>query len=327
MPDIGGFELAEKLLQLQPNAQIIFVTAYEKYAVKAFEVNALDYLLKPVGEERLAVAIRRAFEANERLTSNAGKTAMVCCLQSLRYKDQSGNMQEFAWRTYKAAELFAYLIHHRGKTVGRQELIDLLWPEYDMQRATAQLHTAVYQIRKIIELAGLDLQIKYVDRGYRLVWGSVKLDVEEWEKSLKQAPPVRPDTLESHLEIIRLNTGDYLEDHHYAWADYEQHRVRLLWLNHVREVADCYASLGKYADAEQLYRQMIVRMPDAEDGYFGLMKIYAEMNHDSEVRRLFLQINDILREELDIDPSSELNDWYLRWSADKLSVQEKRVHE
>jgi two-component system LytT family response regulator len=56
MPGESGFDLLEKI---KFHSNIIFVTAYDEYAIRAFEVNALDYLLKPVNPERLARAIRR----------------------------------------------------------------------------------------------------------------------------------------------------------------------------------------------------------------------------------------------------------------------------
>ena len=56
MPKGSGFELLPRL-NIVP--EIIFVTAYEQYAVRAFEVNAIDYLLKPVFEDRLALALSR----------------------------------------------------------------------------------------------------------------------------------------------------------------------------------------------------------------------------------------------------------------------------
>lgn len=57
-----GFELLESI---PPAIPIIFVTAYDRYAVRAFEVNALDYLLKPVTPERLAETLRRVEESEE----------------------------------------------------------------------------------------------------------------------------------------------------------------------------------------------------------------------------------------------------------------------
>ena len=57
MPKLNGFELLE-LLDEKP--QIIFTTAYDEYAIKAFEQNAVDYLLKPFSEKRLLEAVERA---------------------------------------------------------------------------------------------------------------------------------------------------------------------------------------------------------------------------------------------------------------------------
>ncbi|MEJ5210751.1 MAG: LytTR family DNA-binding domain-containing protein [Burkholderiales bacterium] len=60
MPEIDGIEAAEHLLQLERPPAVIFTTAYDNYAVRAFEVNAIDYLLKPVREERLMAALQKA---------------------------------------------------------------------------------------------------------------------------------------------------------------------------------------------------------------------------------------------------------------------------
>jgi two-component system, LytTR family, response regulator len=56
LPGETGFDLLEKIA---PACRIIFVTAFDAYAIRAFEVNALDYLLKPINPARLAQAIER----------------------------------------------------------------------------------------------------------------------------------------------------------------------------------------------------------------------------------------------------------------------------
>ena len=61
MPGLGGFEVARRLLDRQDDAPaLIFVTAFDQYAIDAFEVNAVDYLLKPVDGGRLEQAVDRA---------------------------------------------------------------------------------------------------------------------------------------------------------------------------------------------------------------------------------------------------------------------------
>jgi two-component system response regulator AlgR len=60
MPGMGGLEVARHLGALESAPRIVFVTAHDRHAVEAFELNALDYLLKPVRAERLAAALKKA---------------------------------------------------------------------------------------------------------------------------------------------------------------------------------------------------------------------------------------------------------------------------
>ena len=60
MPGLSGFEVARRMLDTQNGSHIIFVTAYDQHAIEAFEVNAVDYLLKPVEQARLELAVQRA---------------------------------------------------------------------------------------------------------------------------------------------------------------------------------------------------------------------------------------------------------------------------
>src|SRR5258706_10988476 len=60
MPGLTGFEVARRLLDARASSHIVFVTAYDQHAIEAFEVNAVDYLLKPVDPARLELAVERA---------------------------------------------------------------------------------------------------------------------------------------------------------------------------------------------------------------------------------------------------------------------------
>jgi len=60
MPGITGFEVARRLIEAGFDSHVVFVTAFDQYAIDAFEVNAVDYLLKPVEQSRLSTAVDRA---------------------------------------------------------------------------------------------------------------------------------------------------------------------------------------------------------------------------------------------------------------------------
>jgi two-component system LytT family response regulator/two-component system response regulator LytT len=71
MPGLDGFQLVREMQALERPPRVVFVTAYDRYALQAFEVSALDYLLKPVTRERLTQAIdkvRTALESQENLS-------------------------------------------------------------------------------------------------------------------------------------------------------------------------------------------------------------------------------------------------------------------
>ena len=59
MPGLTGFEVARRLFDAGIESQLVFVTAYDQHAIEAFDVNAVDYLLKPVEAERLTTAVER----------------------------------------------------------------------------------------------------------------------------------------------------------------------------------------------------------------------------------------------------------------------------
>jgi DNA-binding LytR/AlgR family response regulator len=63
MPGLSGIDLARVLARFRTPPPVVFVTAHEAHAVDAFDVNAVDYVLKPVRDERLAEAVRRVVEA------------------------------------------------------------------------------------------------------------------------------------------------------------------------------------------------------------------------------------------------------------------------
>ncbi|QNH18505.1 DNA-binding response regulator [Xanthomonas sp. SS] len=59
MPGLSGIEVARALGELSPRTQVVFVTAYDQYAIDAFEQGAVDYLLKPIVRERLQATVQR----------------------------------------------------------------------------------------------------------------------------------------------------------------------------------------------------------------------------------------------------------------------------
>ena len=83
MPELDGFGVMEQL-GVENMPQVIFVTAYDQYALRAFEVHALDYLLKPFDRSRFKEALRRAQEHMEMRKNGDFKTKLKELLQEVK---------------------------------------------------------------------------------------------------------------------------------------------------------------------------------------------------------------------------------------------------
>jgi two-component system LytT family response regulator len=70
MPKINGFEMLELIHPMPP---VIFITAFDDYALKAFEANAIDYLLKPVSEERFQKAMQKFLDKSSGITNKTAE--------------------------------------------------------------------------------------------------------------------------------------------------------------------------------------------------------------------------------------------------------------
>jgi DNA-binding LytR/AlgR family response regulator len=99
MPGLSGLDVAAAATQVSPRTQIVFVTAYDQYAVDAFERGAIDYLLKPISAERLAATVQRLQARAEAPDA----TALAALLERLgKNLPRDGGPEPLTWITASA---------------------------------------------------------------------------------------------------------------------------------------------------------------------------------------------------------------------------------
>jgi DNA-binding LytR/AlgR family response regulator len=104
MPGLTGLEVAAASAELSPATQIVFVTAYDQYAIQAFERGAVDYLQKPIQRERLVATIGRV-QARRGTTTEGGET-LAALIKELGIALPAGRTAEppLAWITASAGK-------------------------------------------------------------------------------------------------------------------------------------------------------------------------------------------------------------------------------
>lgn len=318
MPGLNGLETAERLLALQPDIQIVFVTAYDQYAVEAFELAAVDYVMKPVQPKRLEQTLARLMRdrrTSEQQTKPADRPTLRF-FHELEYMTEDGRRIDMPWRTTKAKEMFAYLLHVGGMTVSKEALIDLLWPEQDEEKALTNLHTTVYLIRRMLKCLSMELPVTlaYGSGGYRLDAAGLATDKEIWEAEIREA---LADSAQNPLRIVSLLDkcrGDYLEKEGYLWAESERQRLRMIWLEAAMKAVEWTERRGGPADTAPLLVRIRERFPYSEDGYFRLMLLYEQMGLVHEVKTEYERLVRMQEEELGVPVRADIADWYKQWA-------------
>ncbi len=220
---VSGLDIAEIIYTRYDHIQIVFVTAYSKFAIEAFELNAIDYLLKPVSTSRLKKTLARL--ENRRTVPKIHTTLYLEVFRTGNLFCPDG--VPFTFRTKKVAELFFFLWHQDQKRATRDEILAQLWPTLDEERGATLMHSTIYQLRKTLQQKGFKKPIPLENQKYRL---NVPLtsDLEKWEACLE-----KPPTDETVQEALSLYRGHYFEMEAFSWAHFRMEQIKMKWSHYL----------------------------------------------------------------------------------------------
>ena len=155
---VTGIELAKAIKERMPLIRIIFCTAYSDYALEAFGVHAMGYLMKPVSLEQIRQTVADIDSFFDIVSGKAGiKKTDVEGSEKLRVQT-FGNFEAFAhgkklvWEREKAKELLALLVDRRGAAVSNAEIAIALWED---DQKVSHVNTIVSSLRKTLNEAGM----------------------------------------------------------------------------------------------------------------------------------------------------------------------------
>ncbi|MGX6972425.1 response regulator [Vagococcus lutrae] len=226
MGSLSGIELGNYLSEMFPEMKIVFVTAYSEYAVEAFELNAIDYLLKPVSKKRFDKMMEKLSMSNMVSLENQKSFYFVVFDEGSIY---NSNGQEVLLRTKKAYEILFLLNHMKDKRVTKDKLIELLWPDQSKESTTMMLHTTIYQIRKHFKEFYNQNPIKYQKGAYYLNI-NIKDDIKYIEKILAN----KVSQLNSH-HLVKIYKGKYFYYNDYSWASEYREALHLRVIHYLIE--------------------------------------------------------------------------------------------
>ena len=195
--EIYGIELARRLRTINQNINIIFITANTQYALEAFGVDALGYVLKPYSEED----IKKELEKASRMRPLGIKKVEITTFPVFHVK-VNGDVLRIS--NAKAKELFALFVERMGAGVTSGEAISYLWPERNNDNSTQTLYRmTLKRLMDVLREAGVDDIIGLSGREKYLRTENVDCDFYK--------------VLEGDEEAKKYYVGEFMQE--YSWAE------------------------------------------------------------------------------------------------------------
>ncbi|RKQ17999.1 response regulator [Ureibacillus endophyticus] len=178
MPGMNGIELGTKLLNKFPNLEIVYVTAYNQYAVEAFKLYAIHYILKPSDEEDVLEAIQRLIDKKSYQMMQSDNSLKIELLGHIKVFQNDKEIR-LKWTTVKVEELFSLMVLHRKNGIEKWQIIEKLWPSIEMKKAEQNLYTTIYRLKKTFLESGIQLTIENIKGKYYIELSDCSIDIEE----------------------------------------------------------------------------------------------------------------------------------------------------
>ena len=301
MPEMDGLTLAEKLLEKYPEMQIVFITGWNQYAVAAFELNALDYIMKPLSKARFQKMAERLKSRVEPHMPERENKVSIRCFGGF---EAVINGQPVIWKRIKAEELFAFLLVNHDTYVLKDIILENLWPEYERAKSLPILQTSVCKIRNIFSGCKDKVKLTYANNRYGLFLSDVDCDYLKVESALAGFQINVPESFGAVEHACKMLRNGLFDGQGYLWSEGCRESLRRKLTPVLREIADDYHALPDTARELEALKLLSQLSPVDDDTQVLYINTLRACGKSAEVRRH----GEWLRETLQRDYGAGLTD-------------------
>ena len=305
MPEMNGLELATLIQEWNPTIYIVFVTAHRDYAIQAFDLGTIDYLVKPILISRLEKTIERIQTHIQPSAQRASLAQSATPALEVRCFDEFvayHHDEPVKWKTAKTKELFAFFITHLHTYVNRDTIIDLLWPGHDYNKAKIQLHTSISHLRKTLDSLGYPQALTFSNQSYALELANFQCDAIELEQIMDHHPTITPNNIQAFEQTVQQYSGSYMERNGYEWATIKAQSIHQKLLQLLQKIIDYFASHKDLVKKQHYLHMLLTHNPYSDYALQQLLLHYIESGNRGDAVKVYKNFSTILMKDIGISP-------------------------
>ncbi|OOM79044.1 transcriptional regulatory protein YehT [Clostridium puniceum] len=317
MPEISGLQLAEKVHAIGYEGEIVFITAYNQYAIDAFEVNAIDYLLKPIISEALNRSIERVKKRinspSHNKENNEYKKISISLLGNISLRIGE-NKRKIRWMTAKSAEIFAFMLLHKDdKEVSKWRLMEAVWSDKDKEKADINLRSTISRLNKTLRENNIEISMISTGNGYALniIEKDIEIDVFKLEDTIFGITEINDKNLEYYESGILGYKHMLLEDIDSEWCYSIRENYHRYFINGAKNLIKYYESIN----AEPLKILKIIELIIKYESYDEEMrekalKLYYKIGGRKSAEKYYKEYDELIKNDLQIEMHEALRKFY-----------------
>jgi DNA-binding SARP family transcriptional activator len=245
-----------------------------------------------------------------------GTQIMIYCLGSLRVLNSTQFVTN--WPSRKAQLVFKYLLLHRQTLVHKETIMEVFWPEADVEAARRNLHQAIYNLRLTLKSIddGLNL-IEFEQGGYRInptlnVWIDYAIFEQHYAAAQQQEHAGLTDHAIAEYALAEEMYMDHLfaEDLYEDWMRSQREYLRQLYLSAATRLTEYHFQKKDFSSAISIAQRVLQKDPCEENAHQILMRCFHSQGQRQLAIRQYEICCQVLRDELDVEPSSRTRQFF-----------------
>ncbi|NCB52650.1 MAG: response regulator [Clostridia bacterium] len=307
--DVNGIDFGVEMQSRAENTAIIFVTAYPNYSLEAFKAYPLDYIVKPVDEERLARTLRHVHETAELRSETGRRNFYIRCFGKL---DIIYGDHKIKFPTKKTRELFVYLICNEGTVIYRGDLLRLFFGSGENEKDANNLRVSMFRIRNALREAGAGKDQFLIKDDFSVGMADGVCDMVDFQRFIRNNPGINAKNITRAEKVAELADAELLTDIDALWVTEKREWVIEKTEELLVNMSIFYLSGGLPGKAEAALLRLLALNSLSDSGYRRLLDLYIRTGNALKYRYAYEQYREMTVKEFGERLPKFYSDFYVK---------------
>jgi DNA-binding SARP family transcriptional activator len=223
-------------------------------------------------------------------------------------------VSDLEWRSEKSKEMFFFLLT-RDEAVAKEEIFAALWPDLPESKCNSNFHSSLYRLRRALFH---ECVVREPDGAYALnARGVFDSDVGGFNRAMLAADVAKAaeERLERLEDAVALYKGPFMSATYSEWVEPVRRELEERYIEALNELAAHKLREGAFEEGLVLFKSLEAVDPYSEASAYGVMRCHLGLNNGAAAQRHYRRFGQLLRDELDEEPSERLQELYKEASA------------